>query len=90
MTFLEAVVLGLVQGLGEFLPIPVTHLVLVPWLFNWNDPGLSFDVALHFGTLIAVIIYFWRDWLRLFIGGLTNVKSSDGRLFWYLVASSIP
>ncbi len=91
MTLLEAVVLGLVQGLGEFLPISSSaHLVLVPWLFNWQDPGLSFDVALHFGTLIAVIIYFWRDWLRLFIGGLTNVKSSDGRLFWYLVASSIP
>lgn len=91
MTLLQAIVLGLVQGLGEFLPISSSaHLVLVPWLFNWQDPGLSFDVALHLGTLIAVIIYFWRDWLNLIIGGFTNVKSSDGRLFWYLVASSIP
>jgi undecaprenyl-diphosphatase len=88
---LQAIVLGLVQGLGEFLPISSSaHLVLVPWLFNWHDPGLTFDVALHLGTLIAVIIYFWRDWVNLIIKGFTNVKSQDGRLFWYLVASSIP
>lgn len=91
MTLLHAIILGLVQGLGEFLPISSSaHLVLVPWVFNWEDPGLSFDVALHLGTLIAVIAYFWRDWVNLIIGGLTNVKSTDGRLFWYLVASSIP
>lgn len=91
MTLFQAIVLGLVQGLGEFLPISSSaHLVLVPWLFNWHDPGLSFDVALHLGTLIAVIIYFWRDWINLIKGGLSGVKSPDGRLFWYLVASSIP
>ncbi|MGE5397698.1 MAG: undecaprenyl-diphosphatase UppP [Chitinophagales bacterium] len=88
---LEAVVLGIVQGLGEFLPISSSaHLVLVPWLFNWPDPGLTFDVALHLGTLAAVIIYFWKDWLRFIAGGFTNVHGTEGRLFWFLVIASIP
>lgn len=81
----------MVQGLGEFLPISSSaHLILVPWFFKWEDPGLTFDIALHLGTLIAVAIYFWRDWLRLFSQGFTDPKSSDGRLFWYLVAATIP
>jgi undecaprenyl-diphosphatase len=83
--------MGLVQGLGEFLPISSSaHLVLIPWLFNWDDPGLTFDIALHFGTLIAVAIYFWRDWLRLISQGFSDTKSPDGRLFWYLVFATIP
>lgn len=91
MTILQAIIMGLVQGLGEFLPISSSaHLVLVPWLFNWEDPGLTFDIALHFGTLIAVAIYFWKDWLRLFSKGFTDAKSTDGRLFWYLVFATIP
>jgi undecaprenyl-diphosphatase len=91
LTTFEAVILGLVQGLGEFLPISSSaHLVLDPWLFKWEDPGLTFDIALHLGTLIAVAIYFWRDWLRLLTKGFTNTKSPDGRLFWYLVAATIP
>ncbi len=91
MTTLQAIILGLVQGLGEFLPISSSaHLVLVPWLFKWEDPGLTFDIALHLGTLIAVAIYFWRDWLRLLSKGFTDTKSTDGRLFWYLVLATIP
>ncbi len=91
MTTFQAIVLGLVQGLGEFLPISSSaHLILVPWLFQWEDPGLTFDIALHFGTLIAVAIYFWRDWLRLLSKGFTDTKSTDGRLFWYLVLATIP
>jgi undecaprenyl-diphosphatase len=91
LTFLQAILLGLVQGLGEFLPISSSaHLVLVPWLFRWPDPGLTFDIALHIGTLVAVTIYFWRDWITLLIQGLGNPKSREGRLFWYLVAASIP
>jgi undecaprenyl-diphosphatase len=91
LTTFEAVILGLVQGLGEFLPISSSaHLVLVPWLFKWEDPGLTFDIALHLGTLIAVALYFWRDWLRLLSKGFTDTKSPDGRLFWYLVAATIP
>ncbi|HMK51710.1 MAG TPA: undecaprenyl-diphosphate phosphatase, partial [Thermodesulfobacteriota bacterium] len=66
------------------------HLVLIPWLFGWNDPGLTFDVALHLGTLVAVVIYFWKDWLELIIKGFTDVKSVKGRLFWYLAAASVP
>ena len=91
MTILQAVILGLVQGLGEFLPISSSaHLVLVPWIFGWTDPGLTFDVALHVGTLVAVVLYFWRDWWQLIIKGFTNVWSVEGRLFWYLVAASVP
>lgn len=91
MSILQAVILGLVQGLGEFLPISSSaHLVLIPWLFKWNDPGLTFDIALHIGTLIAVAIYFWKDWIRLIKKGLTDVRSTEGRLFWYLVAATIP
>ena len=91
MTILQAVILGLVQGLGEFLPISSSaHLVLVPWFFGWADPGLTFDVALHLGTLFAVVLYFWKDWWQLITKGLTDVRSVPGRLFWYLVAASVP
>lgn len=91
MDILQSVVLGLVQGLGEFLPISSSaHLVLVPWFFQWEDPGLTFDIALHVGTLIAVILYFWKDWLMLIRKGLTKPKEREGRLFWYLVLSTIP
>jgi len=91
MSILHSAILGLVQGLGEFLPISSSaHLVLVPWLFHWKDPGLTFDIALHFGTLIAVVFYFWKDWLRLIVSGLTNAGGTDGKLFWYLAIASIP
>ena len=91
MSTLQAAILGLVQGLGEFLPISSSaHLVLIPWLFKWNDPGLTFDIALHIGTLIAVAIYFWKDWLKLITKGVTDVRSTEGKLFWYLVAATIP
>ena len=91
MTIWQSVVMGLVQGLGEFLPISSSaHLVLVPWLFKWHDPGLTFDIALHIGTLIAVIAYFWRDWVKLIRGAFQGTKSKEGRLFWYLVLATIP
>lgn len=91
MDILQAAILGLVQGLGEFLPISSSaHLVIVPWLFNWEDPGLTFDIALHIGTLIAVVIYFWKDWLQLSTKGVTDARSREGRLFWYLVLATIP
>jgi undecaprenyl-diphosphatase len=58
----EAIVLGIVQGITEFLPISSSgHLILVPWLFGWTEPGLTFNVGVHIGTLAAVVIYFWRD-----------------------------
>src|SRR5215203_3435624 len=62
MSFLEAIILGITQGLTEFLPISSSgHLIIVPWLFGWESPGLAFDAALHLGTLVAVFAYFWRD-----------------------------
>lgn len=91
MNVLQAIILGLVQGLGEFLPISSSaHLVLTPWFFRWPDPGLTFDVALHLGTLIAVVAYFWRDIIELVLCGLGQPRSQDGRLFWYLIVASIP
>jgi undecaprenyl-diphosphatase len=65
-------------------------LVLIPWLFRWTDPGLTFDVALHVGTLVAVVLYFWKDWWQLIIKGFTDVRSEKGRLFWYLVVATVP
>lgn len=62
MTLWQAIVLGIVQGLTEFLPVSSSaHLIIVPWLLGWESPGLAFDSALHLGTLAAVIVYFWRD-----------------------------
>ncbi len=66
MSLLQAIVLGIVQGLTEFLPISSSgHLIVVPWLLGWDQPGLSFDAALHLGTLVAVVAYFWRDLLAM-------------------------
>lgn len=91
MTILQALVYGIVQGLGEFLPISSSaHLIVVPWLFGWKDPGLAFDVALHLGTLAAVVVFFWRDWIRLLKAGVKGVETKDGKLFWYLVIATIP
>lgn len=91
MTVLQAIILGIVQGLGEFLPISSSaHLVLIPWLLGWNYKGLTFDVALHMGTLLAVVLYFWRDWLSLLKGALRRKSSNEKRLFWYLVIATIP
>lgn len=71
MSTLDAVILGLFQGLSEFLPISSSgHLVIAPWLIGFQDPGLSFDVALHLGTLIGVVAYFWRDWWGILQAGL--------------------
>jgi undecaprenyl-diphosphatase len=66
MPIYQAIVLAVVQGLTEFLPISSTaHLWLVPWLLGWKDPGLTFDVALHAGTLLAVLVFFWRYWVEM-------------------------
>lgn len=91
---LQALILGIVQGLTELLPISSSaHLNLIPWIFNW-DILESFDVALHFGTLLAIVIFFFKDWLKLIEGGykqaIKKEKSFEGKMFWYLVAATIP
>lgn len=97
MDIFQSIILGIVQGLGEFLPISSTaHLVLAPYFFNWFDPGLAFDVALHVGTLIAVVAFFWRDWLEIFAKVLTskrqmsNVNVYNKNLLWLLATASVP
>ena len=96
MTVFQALVLGVLQGLAEFLPISSSaHLTLAPWLFHWNDPGLAFDVALHFGTLIAVLWYFRHQWITL-IGAVASiiahrrVETEQERRAVYLIIATIP
>jgi hypothetical protein len=85
-----AMTLGLLQGLSEFLPISSSaHLILAPWFFGWPDPGLTYDVALHVGTLVAVAAYFWRDWIAL-LSAAPRPRSPNGRLFWLLIVGAIP
>jgi undecaprenyl-diphosphatase len=96
MTVFQAVILGLVQGLAEFLPISSSaHLALTPWVFGWSDPGLSFDVALHVGTLVAVLWYFRAEWVTLTRSGLDVLRrrradTDETRRFVYLVAATVP
>lgn len=94
MTIIQAIILGIVQGLTELLPISSSaHLNIIPWLFNWSIPE-SFDVALHLGTLLAITIFFFKDWLLLIKGGYDQAvkkkKSREGKLFWFIVAVTIP
>ena len=95
MTVFQAIVLGIIQGLTEFLPISSSaHLNIMPWLFNWQEIPEAFDIALHFGTLLAICIYFFKDWIDLLIGGYKKVvkkeDSTSGRIFWYIVIATIP
>lgn len=76
MDLLHAIVLGVVQGLTEFLPVSSSgHLILVPKLFGWDDQGLAFDVGLHAGTLVALLAYFWRDWATMALCGLDDLRN---------------
>ena len=95
MSNLHAIILGIVQGLTEFLPVSSSgHLNVFPWLFGWEQMPESFDVALHLGTLLAIVLFFYRDWIKLFVGGYKKVvkkeDSVNGRIFWYLVIATIP
>ena len=94
MNVIQALILGIVQGLTELLPISSSaHLAIIPWIFNWNIPD-SFDVALHFGTLLAIGIFFFKDWIELIKGGYKKLvkkeNSTEGRMFWYIVLATIP
>jgi undecaprenyl-diphosphatase len=86
----EAIVLGAVQGLAEFLPISSSaHLIIVPWLLRWKDPGLVFDVALHLGTLVALLVYYWRDWVSMG-ASVFNGDRERRHLLYMLVVASVP
>lgn len=91
MTFLQSIVLGIVQGLGEFLPISSSaHLILVPWLLGWADHGLTFDIALHLGTLVALLIYFRKDWFILARDVVLWRQGFQTKLGMLLVLGTIP
>ena len=97
---IQALVMGLVQGLTEFIPVSSSgHLVLVPWLFGWKDPFISsvaFTVILHMGTLLALLAYFWRDWMTLIPAGLAAVRDRslnndpNRKMALMLVIATIP
>jgi len=100
MPLYQAIVLALVQAFTEFFPISSTaHLIIFPWLAGWKDPGLAFDVALHAGTLLALVLYFFRDWLTLLLCGLglkypatapAEEVDHNRKMFWYMVVGTIP
>src|SRR5437868_15246304 len=96
MTPLQATVLGIIQGLSEFLPISSSaHLALAPYLFGWEDPGLAFDVALHFGTLVAILWYFRREWGQLITSAITVIRkrkaeTPEEKRVVFLIIATIP
>ena len=97
MPLLQVIILALVQGITEFLPISSSaHLAMAPWLLGWKDQGLTFDIALHLGTLVAVLLYFFRDWLQVIAQGFGFSYGNDSQLklnrmlLWYLAVGSIP
>lgn len=96
MTVFQALVLGLLQGLSEFLPISSSaHLALVPWFLGWPEPGLSFDVSLHVGTLVAVLVYFRAEWARLVVAAWNivrtrRVETESERRVIFLIVATIP
>ncbi len=96
MTSWQAILLGILQGITEFLPISSSgHLVIVPHLLGWPEPGLALGALLHLGTLLAIVIYFWNDLWRLFQAGLKSLQrrslaDPDARIAWGLVVGTIP
>lgn len=96
MTIIQAIILGLLQGATEFLPISSSgHLVLVPWLLGWDKASLTFDTIVHLGTLVAVVIYFQRDIWQITRGVLVtlqqrNLADPDGRLGWLIALGCVP
>ena len=91
MTTLDAILLGLIQALGEFLPISSSaHLVLYPFFRGQVYQGLAFDVILHLATLLAVVLYFANDWYQIIKDGLTQPRTQQGKTLWYLILATIP
>lgn len=89
MTVFQAFILGIIQGITELLPISSSaHLNLIPWIFGWTIPE-SFDVALHFGTFLSIIFYFYKDWIELIKESFWDAPQKS-RMFWYIVCATIP
>ena len=85
--------MGLVQGISEFLPISSSaHLVILPYLFNWQYKGIQFDVALHFGTVIAIVAYFWKDWIKIIKAAFTKKPENEypANILWQIIIATIP
>lgn len=105
MSIVQAILLGIIQGLTEFIPVSSSaHLVLVPWALGWPAPNLLFDTMLHWGTLTAVVAYFWRDWLAIARGFFRSLAargpwsrrpggrlaSPESRLAWWIIIGTLP
>src|SRR5689334_5583973 len=91
MTLVQAIILGIVQGLTEFLPISSTaHLRVVPAMLGWSDPGAAFSAVIQLGTLLAVLIYFYRDIVRIATGTLRGPGNADGKLGLMIAVGTIP
>lgn len=95
MSIIQSIILGILQGIGEFLPISSSaHLILIPYLLGWKESSMAFDIALHFGTLLAVLVIFFKDWWNLFVGAVNDFKNkkqtTNGKMFWYLIVATIP
>jgi undecaprenyl-diphosphatase len=103
LNLVQALILGVLQGATEFLPVSSSgHLVLAPWLLGWDSPGLAFDAVVHWGTALAVVAYFWRDWISLVVAALRSLRaltlrrlqpapgSAEARLAWFIVLGTVP
>lgn len=98
MSLLQVFFLGVLQGATEFLPVSSSgHLVLVPWLLGWDSPGLAFDAVVHWGTAVAVIVYFWQDWVSLVRGAIRSLKETGfflknpvSGLAWLILLGTLP
>ncbi len=100
ITIIQAIILGIIQGATEFIPISSSaHLIIVPWLFGWDSPSLTslpFDVSLHLGTLVAVLVFFAQDWLRLIKAGIASIVERkiggdpDRLMAWLVIIGTIP
>lgn len=96
MEIIRAIILGIVQGATEFIPVSSSgHLVIIPWLLGWPHSSLLFDAIVHWGTLVAILLFFWRDFWEMFVAGIQSIFKLSladpmARLAWFIVIGSIP
>jgi len=96
MLWIQVIILGIVQGIAEFLPISSSaHLIIFRDVFGigseiGSNISFTFDIALHLGTLLAILIYFFKDFWNIFISGVTKPKTADGKLMWFIILATIP